>query len=228
MADRYFAPDLPPAVGEFLLIGPEAHHLATVCRAKVGDMVSLFNGLGREASGRIAAVHKKQVLITIDSTKETPPPADRTIAVAFPKGDRAMMMIEKCVELGTARIVPLSTERSITLPGEGKRDRLERAIIEACKQCGRNHLMTLSPTTQLAAFLEEGKGWMLDPLGETLSFDSGEFPSSLAIGPEGGWSDSERMLADSLGWRRVRLASYILRVETAAIAVAAMAGGFRR
>jgi 16S rRNA (uracil1498-N3)-methyltransferase len=225
MADRYFAPDLPAAAGEFLLIGPEAHHLATVCRAKAGEVVSLFNGLGREGTGRIATVQKKQVLIVIDSILKTPPPADRTIAVAFPKGDRAMVLIEKCVELGIARIVPLETERSVTLPGEGKRDRLERVIIEACKQCGRNHLMTLSPTTALATFLHEGKGWMLDPQGEILSLRSEEFPTRFAIGPEGGWSDAERKLADSLGWKRVRLAGHVLRVETAALAVAAVMGG---
>ncbi len=227
MADRYFAPDLPAITGEFLLIGPEAHHLATVCRAKVGDAVSLFNGHGRESTGRIAAVNKKQVLITIDSTRQTPPPADRTIAVAFPKGDRAMVLIEKCVELGIACIVPLETERSVTLPGEGKRDRLERAIIEACKQSGRNHLMTLSPTIDLATFLKEERGWMLDPLGEEFSLRSEAFPSRFAIGPEGGWSDAERSLADSLGWKRIRLAGHVLRVETAAIAIAAITGESR-
>ncbi len=68
---------------------------------------------------------------------------------------------------------------------------------------------------------------MLDPLGEAFSLRSEAFPSRFAIGPEGGWSDAERSLADSLGWKRIRLAGHVLRVETAAIAIAAITGESR-
>ncbi|MBY0586862.1 16S rRNA (uracil(1498)-N(3))-methyltransferase [bacterium] len=223
MANRYYAPELTSAEGEFLLVGSEAHHLATVCRAKVQEPVILFNGQGLSATGRILEISKKQVLISLDKAVLSPSPVDRTLGVAFPKGDRALILVEKCVELGVARLVPLITERTVTQPGEGKRDRLERAVIEACKQSGRDYLMRIDPPTKLADVLQEGEGWMLDLSGDWISAQSSPMASRIIVGPEGGWSDAERAAADNLGWKRVRVARGILRVETAAIALAAQA-----
>jgi 16S rRNA (uracil1498-N3)-methyltransferase len=223
MADRFYAPDLSADAPEFLLTGPEAHHLATVCRAKVGSVVTLFDGKGMSATGRVKEVAKRQVLVGIESIARSPAPVDRTWGVAFPKGDRALVLVEKCVELGVARIVPLLTERTVTQPGDGKRGRFERAAMEACKQCGRDHLLRIDPPRRLSELLAEGTGWLLDPSGETIALDGMVFPSRVAIGPEGGWSDAERLDAESQGWKRVTMARWTLRVETAAIALAGVA-----
>jgi 16S rRNA (uracil1498-N3)-methyltransferase len=223
MADRYYAPDLLDQPGEFLLTGPEAHHLATVCRAKVGEEIVLFNGAGRSARGTIVDLAKRQVLVAIVAVEVAPLPVDRTLGVAFPKGDRSLMLIEKCVELGIARVVPLLCERSVLVPGEGKLDRLARTVIEACKQCGRDHLMKIEPPTELRRFLSEGPGWQLDPVGRPVAISVDRVPSRVAIGPEGGWTEQEREEARALGWDRVRIAGHVLRVETAAMALAACA-----
>ena len=70
-------------------------------------------------------------------------PFDLTLGVALPKGDRQKWLVEKAVELGVTRIVPLRTRRGVAQPVEQALVRLRRAVIEASKQCGRNRLLQI-------------------------------------------------------------------------------------
>jgi 16S rRNA (uracil1498-N3)-methyltransferase len=146
MADRFFTPDLL-AVGEFVLTGSEAHHLANVRRFTTGDRVSLFNGDGREYPADVLAVSKKQVVLNVVSVAE--PQRELgfrlEIAAAMPKGDRGDFLIEKLTELGVTRFTPLDTARSVVTPKESRIEKLQHAVIEASKQCGRNVLMEVEP-----------------------------------------------------------------------------------
>lgn len=230
MADRYFAPDINPDQSEYLLVGAEAHHLLHVCRARSGMEVVLFNGKGLRAIAIVTEPSKREALLEIRETIQSNPLPSRTIAAAIPKGDRALTMIEKCTELGVTRFIPLLTERSVTMPREGKRDRFERAVIEACKQCGRDEIMTIdSPCAwKDVAQCELGSRWMFDVSGEPITSDSFDWPRAVAIGPEGGWTENEVSFAREQGWRVARLPGAVLRMETAAIAAASLMQIFSR
>src|SRR5205807_5163206 len=81
------------------------------------------------------------------------PPFPLVVASALPKGDRGDFLIEKLTELGVTRFVPLVTARSVVVPKESTREKLERAVIEASKQCGRNRLMAVDPPQKWDGFL---------------------------------------------------------------------------
>ena len=230
MSNRFFTPE-PLAPGEFTLTGPEAHHLATVRRYVPGDRVALFNGDGNEYPAEIVVVERKQAVLNVLGVEAVSreSPFVLTIAAAMPKGDRGDFMIEKLVELGVSRFVPLLTERTIVQPKESRLEKLHHAVIEASKQCGRNVLMTIGELTKWGEFVkheQEGVRGILQPRAGSVSDALSNHPSLTlparicAVGPEGGFTESELQLAESAGWIRVSLGPRILRVETAAIAVA--------
>ncbi len=207
------------------MVGPEAHHLATVLRARPGDAVSLFNGDGAEYQALVVEVHKKQV--TIDVTGRHSPQRELDfrleVAAPLPKGDRGDFLLEKLTELGVSRFVPLRTERSIVHPREARLDKLERAVIEASKQCGRNVLMEIGPLTDWAGYCRD-----VELPAERLVGHLGSKPIpavqrtggiAVAVGPEGGFTDAEVLVAQNAGWITVGLGPRILRVETAALAL---------
>lgn len=233
MSERFYL-NLPLSPGPVELTGAEAHHLAQVCRLRVGDSVCLFNGDGHEYPGRVQTVHKKAVLIEITEV-QTPPrelPFTLEVAAPLPKGDRAQFLIEKLTELGVTRFVPLECERSVVHPGEGKLEKLERYVIEASKQCRRNVLMTIEPLTGWAGYLrrrtEQDIALFAHPGGEDwrwqdLQLQMVNGACRVAVGPEGGFTDTEAELAKALGWRMVSLGPRILRIETAALHLASLA-----
>jgi 16S rRNA (uracil1498-N3)-methyltransferase len=146
------------------------------------------------------------------------------LAVPLPKGDRAWFLVEKLTELGATALTILSTERSVVLPREAKVEKLLRHVVEACKQCGRNVLMRIDGPRKLGEFLrDEGL-----PRNRLFAHPATERGVSLpqedvvaCIGPEGGFTDGEVTQARDAGWRRIDLGPRILRVETAALALAA-------
>jgi 16S rRNA (uracil1498-N3)-methyltransferase len=154
-----------------------------------------------------------------------------TLAVSLPKGDRQRWLIEKATELGVARIVPLMTTRSVAQPVATALARLRRAVIEASKQCGRNRLMEISDAQKWNDFVrspsESAVRWiahrsLADRVQVAIDAPS-RTDMVVAIGPEGGFTPEEVAAALETGWRQIDLGPRILRVETAAIAVAAWA-----
>jgi len=228
MASRFFTPG-PLAPGEFVLTGAEAHHLATVRRFAPGDRIVLFNGDGSEYSAEIVSTERKRAVLNVLGAEAVSRelPFELTIAAAMPKGDRGDFLIEKLVELGVTRFVPLHTERTIVQPKESRLEKLQQAVIEASKQCGRNVLMRIDELTRWNEFVKQsrdGAKAILHPDGEPLrSLETKSRNVAFAVGPEGGFTEEEVSLAESAGWRRVSLGPRILRVETAAIAAAAWA-----
>src|SRR5262245_8562482 len=139
MSERFYI-NCPLSPGLVELDGPEARHLATVCRLRPGDAVTLFNGDGLEYPARVTQVGKKQVSVEVLAVESPQRELGFPLVVAapLPKGDRAQFLIEKLTELGVTNFVPLSTARSVVHPRETKIEKLERYVIEASKQCGRN------------------------------------------------------------------------------------------
>ncbi len=145
MTHRYHVPDLPPSGGSVPLPTTEAHHARTVMRVRSGDAVELFDGRGRVAAAWIDVVDKRQILCQVQPPREESRLPARTVilGVGLPKGDRAKFLIEKLTELGVARCVPLLCQRSQWSPSPAALEKLRRAMLEACKQCGRNQLLQL-------------------------------------------------------------------------------------
>ena len=230
MSERFFVTP-PIAHDAATLTGDEARHLSTVMRAAVGQEVLLFDGSGFEFTGRIRALSKRGVELEIIDRRSISRelPVELTLAVALPKGDRQKWLIEKATELGVTRLVPLVTERGVAQPVEAALDRLRRAVIEASKQCGRNVLLAVEPAQEATAYFRESPRAALriiaDPDGSPLPGRDKNHaePILTAIGPEGGFSPAELAAATSAGWQAVSLGRRILRVETAAIALAAWA-----
>jgi 16S rRNA (uracil1498-N3)-methyltransferase len=227
MADRFHV-NCELAPGLATLQGPEAHHLGTVCRLRPGDPVVLFNGDGHEYLGRVELVGKRAVTVEILSVtspvRERPYPLH--VAAPLPKGDRAAFLIEKLTELGVTDFHPLATARSVVHPRETKLDKLERQVIETSKQCGRNVLMRIHPLTpwsSLCVWPSETRKLLAHPGAPGLvAGEAGE--RVVAVGPEGGFTEEEVAQARAAGWELVGLGPRILRVETAALALAVLCG----
>jgi len=241
MSERFFLAAAPQQ-GQARLQGDEARHLARVLRAKVGDPVTLFDGSGRSWLARVTALGRDEVGLEVETAfpaSEPDPqvgsPAQLTLAVALPKGDRQKWMVEKLTELGVARLIPLITTRGVAEATAGAQARLERVVIEACKQAGRNTLMEIAPGMSLAQLAAGPAGQsrcvVADPGGLALAVVSlapaagspalPQLPLLGLVGPEGGFTPEELAAADAMGCTRIALGPHILRVETAAVALAA-------
>jgi 16S rRNA (uracil1498-N3)-methyltransferase len=228
MSDRFYTHD-PLGPGEYVLSGPEAHHLAAVRRFGPGDRVTLFNGDGREYPAEVVTVGRRAVVLNVlpavAADRELPFPL--CVASALPKGDRGDFLIEKLTELAVARFVPLVTARSVVVPKAAAVEKLTRAVIEASKQCGRNRLMVVEPPRAWAEFVRgddlTGTRFLLHPAGPGLPAAPPAGGLTFAVGPEGGFTDEELAAADAAGWRRASLGPRVLRVETAAVAASAWA-----
>ena len=156
MSDRYFV-ESPVASDRAVLAGAEAHHLLHVLRGKVGTRVTLFDGSGWQFDAVVERTDRNEVGLAIVRRQEIDREARIavTLGVALPKGDRQKWLVEKVVELGVARLVPLETERGVAQPVENALERLRRGVIEACKQCGRNRLMEIDGPMAWGEFLVE-------------------------------------------------------------------------
>ncbi|MGQ0633505.1 MAG: RsmE family RNA methyltransferase [Planctomycetaceae bacterium] len=229
MSSRFYLPDLGSRA-TVRLPPEEAHHVARVMRLKAGDSVTVFDGAGHEAPAQITQIARGEVELAIGAPREVPEQGGPIVVLgaAVPKSDRFAWLVEKAVELGVQRLVPLVTSRSVVEPRTGKLDRLRRTIIEASKQCGRSRLMTLDEPTAWADFVARefavGTPLIADPSGRPLgevAIDA-DRPLILAVGPEGGFTPDELEAGCRNGARLIALGPWTLRVETAALALAAV------
>jgi 16S rRNA (uracil1498-N3)-methyltransferase len=231
MSERFFSHQ-PIASDNARLDGPEAHHLLHVMRAGKGDTVTLFDGSGAEFDAEIVACNRADVQLRIQARREVDRelPFELTVGVSLPKGDRQKWLVEKLTELGVTAMVPLVTDRGVAQPTDSALERIERSVIEAAKQCGRNRLMRIAKPQAWSEFASAEnrdltvRRLLAHPGGNSITDADLSSPRSttLAIGPEGGFTDDETAAARAADWGIVDLGSRILRVETAAIALAAI------
>jgi 16S rRNA (uracil1498-N3)-methyltransferase len=229
MSERFYV-NCRLALGPVELEGAEAHHLATVCRLRAGAGVCLFNGDGREYPAVVAVVERKRVVLEVQMI-ETPArelPFSLEVAAPLPKGDRAQFLVEKLTELGVTRLVPLRCARSVVVPKESTQEKLERWVIEASKQCGRNVLMAIAVPADWPSYVARAdlsaQRFVAHPSGRDYFPSVAGSTIAVAVGPEGGFTDDEVAKAVEAGWQIVGLGPRILRVETAAIALAVKLG----
>ncbi len=219
----------------------ESNHAARVLRVRPGEDVIAFDGKGWEGYGSIDSVQRKTVTLNIQQRRFAPRDHDDRLwmAIALPKGDRQRSVIERMVELGVDRLIPLHSHRSVARCDPDAIERLERYGIEACKQCQRNRRMRIEPAMDWNAFVNwlqaqsSTECWLLHPalaasdaqglLARSTALPTHTMRWLFAIGPEGGFTDAEASEAQSAGCRVLSLGERILRVETA-VASAALLG----
>jgi 16S rRNA (uracil1498-N3)-methyltransferase len=146
------------------------------------------------------------------------------------------VLVEKLTELGVTRLVALETERSVAAASDNSIDKLRRVVVEASKQCGRTRWMGIEPRS-LVKFVADpwgdlsapaaGQRLFAHPAGEPEGIAGPGGPIAIAVGPEGGFTDAEVAAAVAAGWSAVSLGPRVLRIETAAIALAAIVAGPR-
>ncbi len=233
MSERFFIPS-PPLHGRVVLTGDEARHLVRVLRGQVGDDVVVFAGEGVEWPAQITRLGRDEAELETGPARHDLPAGGPavSIAVALPKGERQKWLVEKLTELGAAQLIPLETERGVAEATPAARERLRRGVIEACKQCGRNRLMAIGEPLSVAAALADmppgSRVVIADPGGPPLDprgLAAGATNLLALVGPEGGFTVAEIAAAEQAGAIRVSLGPHILRIETAAIALAARLAG---
>ena len=224
--------DFSPAAQPLTVQGDEAHHALRVMRLREGDVCEVFDGRGHAARARIThAASGRMQLVVEEELPPLPPVAGITLGIAIPKGALMELIVQKAVEMGVSRIVPLITERTIVRLNEkearSKAEKWRRTVLEACKQCGVSSLPVVDPPQPYAAWLarEDVPPLRLQcaivpharPLREVLEAGraAGQHELALLIGPEGDFSPAEYAAGEAAGYVPVSLGSIILRVETA-------------
>ncbi len=207
----------------------QSRHCAQVLRKQAGDLITVFDGLGRFAQARIISVKKNSVQLEIGDVqyaeKSTP---QIILAQAIPKGKTMDWIVEKAVELGVSRIIPLITRYTVvkytTDEALRKAEKWQKVAMEACKQCGQNwmpivetpidwnyYINSSNDGLKIIASLAEGAS----SLRELLEKNSEPQQATILIGPEGDFTSEETVAALAKGFQPVTLGEIVLRTETA-------------
>ncbi len=223
--------DFPLVTGTSIDLPRDMARHIMVLRLSPGDDITLFNGQGGEYHAKIVSMQRHQTKAEIISFSghETELPYKITLAQGIPEAGKMDWIIEKAVELGVQKIVPVMTLRSVVrLNAEraGKRlSRWQSIVISASEQCGRNRLPDITPPVSFSdciSSLSASSAMMFSPRAtESLaSRIAGQTPHdvTLLIGPEGGFSPEEEELARQNGVIFLSMGPRILRTETAGLA----------
>ncbi len=218
---------------EFFIEGAEAHHVCGVARHAEGDEIKVFDGKGKQYTARITRVQKNFVRGELLEPIEIKRSA-LSLQLCFAPSSRNTLedVLDKCTQLGVSSFQPIYTARSeydLLKKWEQKQERWNQVILSACKQCSRGEVPVLNApmdfekcvaradTPSLLAYEAEEThtlSWGLEKLGAPNTL-------SIYIGPAGGWTDEEIIVAAQYGVLPVTLGPHILRAETACISACA-------
>lgn len=221
------------SAGERELEPATSRYLVRVHRLRPGDAFVAFDvesGLEADAELLVADPRRARVRLGAPRPARVAAPLPVTLLWSLGKGDKPESVIRDATALGVARVVLVTTERSVPRLGEraeGRRERWQSVAREAARQCGRGDVPELSGPLALGeafGLLAGVRGVVLDPeaqapLGEVLSDWRPNEPLCVLIGPEGGLGPRELDAAREAGFRAARFGRLTLRTETAAIAV---------
>ena len=235
MARRRFFVDAIRS-GRAQLYGDDAHHLTRVLRVEAGQQYEISDNSSVYLA-EIETARKDLVSFSVVAKIPSPEPVVRiTLIAALIKFDRFEWLIEKTTELGVERILPFMAERSekgLDRAAARRVERWRKIVREASEQSRRSHLPEVMDTVPFADAIavEDGLRLVLDEAADKRSILSA-LPDkrepgarvSLLVGPEGGWTERERLAFARSSWMPVSLGSTILRAETAAVAGVAVVG----
>jgi 16S rRNA (uracil1498-N3)-methyltransferase len=236
MLPRFYAPDLDPASGSARLSPDEAHHLTRVLRLVAGDIVTVFDGRGVEWRARVASASRETATLTLlDPVAARLPAVAITLVQAVIKGDAMEDVVRDSTMIGVAAIQPVISERTTV-----KRralasacERWRRIALSSAKQCGTARLPEIFEPVQFDEWLPSrlpGPCYLLvepgAPLPQTatvrqLALSPAPSSALLLVGPEGGWTESEREAAVAAGATPLSLGPLTLRANAVALAAGA-------
>lgn len=217
--------------------GEDFSHIVKVLRLKKGDFVNVFNYEYGEYEAEIEEIDKNKKIIKVkikNKIKDREKPEIKiTAIISLIKKEKWEFLLEKLTELGVNLIIPYKANRSVVniKDFEQKKERWEKIIYSAVKQCGRltkteignliddiGQLNFTDGSLKFFIWEKEEKFFLID---EIMKMDKSSVKDIFfIIGPEGGFDDSEALKIKKFGFIPVSLGDTILRVETAAIAVA--------
>ena len=232
---RFFAPDLDAGDEAVSLPRTEAEHLTRVLRLGPGDMVAVFNGRGDEFLARVVSASRRdarvQLVSRVDAAAE--PAVALTLVQAVLKGEKMDDVVRDAVMLGAGAIQPVVTARTevtvAALTRTGRLERWRRIALASVKQSRRAVLPEIRPPLTFENWLNEPHLdltlMLVEPSPEggaapLASIRDGRVPADAAvlIGPEGGWTESERSLAAEAGVQLVTLGHRTLRADAVPVA----------
>ena len=234
---RFYLPPERCAGDALRLDGREAHHALNVLRLKHGELVAVLDGIGNEFICTVADCGRNAVTLSVSLKNFVPAlPCAISLLVGIPKGKIIESVIQKSVELGARRIVPILSERVVTQlddeDAEIKRGKWQNVAIEAIKQCGATWLPKVEAPVTIQQFLSRKEKFDLSLVGSLQKerrhprevfreFEAKHtrLPQSAAvwIGPEGDFTLDELKAIENSGAQPISLGKLVLRVETAAI-----------
>ncbi len=213
---------------ECVLPSAAAHHVRDVLRLERDAELTLFNGRGGEFEAQLLAVSRHEVRAVLGAWRAgiAESPLTVTLVQSISRGERMDYTLQKAVELGVSRILPITSSRTVVrLDNAREEKRLEhwRGVVRhAAEQSGRTLVPEVCAVLSLAAWLAQGldaRTYMLDPFAHHSLAQQPGPQGQLAIvaGPEGGFSRDERTQMTAAGIIPVRLGPRVLRTETAAL-----------
>ena len=234
-------PDQLVASARVALPAEAAHHAVRVLRLGTGALLEVFDGAGRRAAAIVLSADRDRCTVEIDAvimSSVAMSGLQITLLQGIAAADRMDWIIEKSIELGVARVIPMMTQRSTVKldPERAKKRHLhwQRIAVAACMQCGQDQLPKVdAPLPARIAFSDRvsdpGQRLILDPLAQDSLVQTvrsrlvsdqaidqaGRGGWVLAIGPESGFDPEEIEAAKRAGFKPVRMGPRILRTETA-------------
>ena len=212
--------------------GEEFLHLKTVLRMKEGDDVVVLDGSEREFICKITQMKKDFAIAHVESTQKclALPKKDIALFQALTKREKMEMIVQKAVELGMKTLIPFSSEFCVAKDSMGKKDRLEKIVYGACKQCECSVPMKIADTLKFDDMLICASKYDLvlfanERAGKNMNYEELKKAKSIAIivGPEGGFSEEEKKRIIDGGAKSISLGKRILRSETASIVMMGLA-----
>jgi len=241
---RVFLDDAQIRADSATVTGSDAHHLLNVLRMGLGDTFTVVDERGCERQATIAEVAEGRLRADLGEPERAriEPAVTLTLYHGLPRASRYETSLRMCTELGVSGFVPVLCARSVVrIDGadvQRKRDRWQRIVAEAAKQCGRTQIPRVEPPMAWGEALAQFRtadapgvmpsaglaGSDAPSLGERASELASEAPGGLAlfIGPESGFDLAEEAAAREAGVTLVTMGPRILRTETAAVVAAAI------
>lgn len=232
---RFYIPQKVSGDTIFISDSDQLHHIRDVLRLKSDDNVTVFDTAGNEYLCTIISVDRNRAELEIRSRKQALPKAiGISIACAVPRKSKMDEIIDKLVQLDVDAIIPLETERTVVrLEDENssvaRRERWEKIARSAAEQSQRSNLPVITPVTKIADIWQQSAHFDLK-LMATLAADGEPLKDVLArpppstvlalIGPEGDFTAAEVQKAVECGFVLISLGRTVLRVDTAAVALA--------
>lgn len=228
----YFS-NLAAAGDRATLTGEEAQHAVGARRLRAGDALVLFDGRGLTARATLVAVRERGRALDLrlgEHPAHRPPPPPIHLACALPKGDRLSTLLDMATQLGMSTFTPLDCTHSVVQASPSNLARMHRVCLEACKQSRRAWLPAIAPVANVATVTtnvqDPGARLVIAQPGglswSAFGHEPGQ-PVTILVGPEGGFSEQELAQARAAGAQAIGLGDAILRIETAAVTLLALA-----